>query len=76
MRNFDNPEYTEALQEVLEALLQDNPTGIEIRISLNECEGYSVLQRIFDYMQGVIVSSTGYYTVSLAKESRLSSLLF
>jgi hypothetical protein len=59
MRNVDNLEYVEAIQGVLNALLHDNRGGIEIRVSLNECEGFSVLQRIFEYMQGVISSSTG-----------------
>jgi hypothetical protein len=76
MRNIDNPNYIEALEDVLLALLHDNPSGIEIRLTLNECEGYPVLQRIFEYMQGVVVNSTGYHYCLSAKRLELRTLLY
>ena len=60
MRNIDQPEFVEAIQDVLKALLTENTSGLEIKVSMNDCEGYPVLQKIFDYMQGTIATSTGY----------------
>lgn len=58
MRNV-GPEYIEALNDLLVALLEETSGSLEVKVSLNDCEGYQVHQRVFEYVHSMITSSTG-----------------
>lgn len=59
MRNIE-PEYVEALHELLTALLEENTAGLEVKVSLNECEGYQIHHRILEYVQTLLVIPNTY----------------
>mgnify|MGYP000169662855 CR=1 FL=1 len=59
LRNIDFTDIGEGLVEMLEAIMNQCPEGVHLKVTLNECEGYPTLVKIFDYVQRMVATSSG-----------------